>query len=232
MTARPTAPHLLFVTAGGAGLAALAGWLNAVMLGIYHIPVSHMTGATARIGIDLAAGDSKDLLLAASILLAFLMGAIVSGAIVGDARLVPGRRYGIVLLVEAVALAVAAWLGGAPDGMAAAVPLTAFACGLQNGMAASWYGLVIRTTHVTGIVTDLGALIGRRLRGLPVRSGDLGLLLTLWMAFFAGGWAGAVTQRQAGSAALWAAAAAAGASGAGYAAWRMLRPSRAMSPPV
>lgn len=227
MPTRPAAPHFLFVTAGGAGLAALAGWLNAVMLGIYHIPVSHMTGATARIGIDLAAGNSKDLHLAASILVAFLAGAVVSGAIIGDARLVPGRRYGVVLLVEAVALATAARLSGMHAWVVAEIPITAFACGLQNGMAASWYGLVIRTTHVTGIVTDLGALIGRRLRGLPVRRGDLGLLLTLWLAFFFGGWAGAMMQVRAGSAALWAAAGAAGVSGAGYTAWRMFKPSRA-----
>lgn len=221
MDSRSGLPHTLFVTAGGAGLAGLAGWINAVMLGIYHIPVSHMTGATARIGIDVAVGNSADLRLAGSIVAAFFLGAIVSGAVVGDARLRPGRRYGVVLLIEAGALAAAAGLSGRANLLAGTIPLTAFACGLQNAMAGSWYGLVIRTTHVTGIVTDLGTLVGRRLRGLPVRRGDIGLLGALWSAFFLGGWAGAVVQQSYDLAALWMAAGAAALSGGSYMAWRI-----------
>ncbi|CAK0870393.1 unnamed protein product [Prorocentrum cordatum] len=37
----------------------------------------------------------------------------------------------------------------------------AAACGLQNGMASFWGGAVVRTTHVTGLFTDVGLLIGR-----------------------------------------------------------------------
>jgi uncharacterized membrane protein YoaK (UPF0700 family) len=34
------------------------------------------------------------------------------------------------------------------------------ACGLQNAMATGYSGAVIRTTHVTGIVTALGIAVG------------------------------------------------------------------------
>lgn len=214
-----TRPRTLHVAIGGAGLAGLAGWLNAVMLGIYHIPVSHMTGATARLGIDVASGNRADLALAASILGAFLAGAIVSGMIVGDGRLIPGRRYGVILLLVAAALAAAAAAAGLPEGWRWAVPLGAFAAGLQNAMASSWYGLVIRTTHVTGIVTDLGVLLGRRLRGLPVRGDNLALLATLWLAFFGGGVAGAVAHLRIGLQALWLAAGAAAIGGIVYTTW-------------
>ena len=30
-----------------------------------------------------------------------------------------------------------------------------------NGMATHWGGAVIRTTHVTGLLTDVGLLLGR-----------------------------------------------------------------------
>jgi|GEM_PF-5134493 len=38
------------------------------------------------------------------------------------------------------------------------------ACGFQNALA-THYGLVLRTTHVTGLLTDLGTNLGMRLRG-------------------------------------------------------------------
>mmetsp|Transcript_86368 Transcript_86368/g.278931 ORF Transcript_86368/g.278931 Transcript_86368/m.278931 type:complete len:327 (+) Transcript_86368:197-1177(+) len=39
--------------------------------------------------------------------------------------------------------------------------LTAAACGLQNGMITSYSGAIIRTTHVTGLATDVGLILGR-----------------------------------------------------------------------
>merc|ERR1719238_706177 len=48
----------------------------------------------------------------------------------------------------------------AQEGMAARY-VAAVACGLQNGLATHWGGAVIRTTHVTGLFTDVGLLTGR-----------------------------------------------------------------------
>lgn len=35
------------------------------------------------------------------------------------------------------------------------------ACGLQNGLCTTFSGAVIRTTHVTGILTDIGLVLGQ-----------------------------------------------------------------------
>lgn len=126
--------------------------------------------------------------------------------IVDDGRLIPGHPYGVILLLVAAALAAAATVAGLPEGWRWAVPLGALAARLQNAMASSWHGLVIRTTQVTGIVTDLGLLLGRRLRRLPVREGDLALLATLWLAIFGGGVARAIAHQRIGLQALWLAA--------------------------
>ncbi len=40
----------------------------------------------------------------------------------------------------------------------------ACACGLQNGMATRFSGAVVRTTHMSGIVTDIGLLLGNWMR--------------------------------------------------------------------
>jgi uncharacterized membrane protein YoaK (UPF0700 family) len=158
--ARRVAPN--GVIAGGFVLAFLAGFVNASLLSFYDVPVSHMSGAATRLGIDLGAGHSAELTTLALIIGAFFSGAVVSGSLIGRTSLRPGQRYGAVLLLEAAALAGAGWL--LAHQQRTSLYAAAYACGMQNAMASSYYGLVIRTTHLTGIVTDLGVLLGHLLR--------------------------------------------------------------------
>jgi len=91
--------------------------------------------------------------------------------------------------------------------------LAAAACGLQNGMATHWGGAVVRTTHVTGLFTDVGLLCGRMLSLLcRKRCGaafddfdvafvqddvsKLSLLLMIALSFVVGVWAGARVHRE------------------------------------
>ncbi|RFA25204.1 hypothetical protein CAI21_19735 [Alkalilimnicola ehrlichii] len=148
-----------------------------------------MSGAVAHLGIDLALVSSDDLLLIASIVAGFFGGALLSGLILRDTLFRMKRRYAAMLLVEGGILTATMLL--ALRGVDFAVPLAAMACGLQNAMASSYRGLTLRTTHVTGVVTDLGALLGNRLRGRQVKGWKFGLLLSILIAFFGGGLAGA-----------------------------------------
>lgn len=190
----------LWVFVGAGLLAAIAGYVNVVMLGFFAVPVSHMSGAVSRLSGDIALMDMADLILISGIVAGFLAGAMLSGILIGAATLRAGRRYGGVLMLQGVMLAAATWL--ALDGIALAVPLAAMACGLQNAMASSYRGLVLRTTHVTGVVTDIGVLIGQRLRQKKIRIWKLWLLLTLLLSFFAGGVAGALMLQAIGMQAL------------------------------
>jgi uncharacterized membrane protein YoaK (UPF0700 family) len=63
--------------------------------------------------------------------------------------------------------------------------------GLQNGMVSTFSGAVLRTTHVTGVFTDLGIFIGHRLRGLQVDKRRIRLCLLLLASFCGGAAAGA-----------------------------------------
>ena len=216
------APERTLVLPGGVALATLAGFVNVVSLGVFAVPVSHMTGAVSRLSIDLVTGRSTDVLLVLSIIAGFLAGAIVSGAIIGSGQLRPGRRYGVALLTEASALAGAAalLLTGSRNGVAVA----ALACGIQNGMASSYYGLIIRTTHVTGIITDLGVLLGQRLRGARIDAWKPTLLVGLLGGFVTGGLLGQLAFARYGPGALIAAAGASAFGGTAYLAWRIRRP--------
>lgn len=189
----------------GAGiLAGIAGYVNVVMLGFFATPVSYMSGAVSQIGIDIAIADIDDLLVISSILGGFFVGALISGLVLETTQFQLRRRYAALLIFEGVLLGLAAWL--ARGGNNWAVPMAAGACGLQNAMAGSYRGLILRTTHITGIITDLGALFGNRLRGRQIQGWKFGLLFTILAGFFVGALAGAILFYLLGMAALWLAA--------------------------
>lgn len=171
---------------GATALAFVAGYVNTVMLDVYHVPVSHMSGAVSRLGIDIGEGRYGELKILLSIVTAFFCGAAISGYVIGSNNLKPGRRYGVILFLEGVILMGVSGFGG--GGGRYSVPLAALACGLQNAMASSYYGLIIRTTHMTGILTDLGFLLGSVFRhGKRIGSWKFALLLLILLGFFSGG---------------------------------------------
>lgn len=179
--------HLL---PGTALLAGTAGYVNTVSLGFFRTPVSHMTGAVSHLGLDAANGRFGDMMTSGAIILGFLLGAMLAGLLVGAWKLIPGRRYGIALMVEGALLALATSL--LVNKTRYALPAVAMACGLQNAMASSYCGFMIRTTHVTGTVTDIGVMLGHWLRHRQIDLWKLRFLVLLFLSFGLGGWLGAV----------------------------------------
>src|SRR3954465_1021575 len=94
--------------AGGALLAGSAGFVNAVLLSFFQVPVSHMSGAVSHLGVAMASRPLFEVLGALTIIAAFFLGSVVSGALVGRDTALPGRRYGVVMLIQGLALAAAA----------------------------------------------------------------------------------------------------------------------------
>jgi uncharacterized membrane protein YoaK (UPF0700 family) len=207
-----------FVLSSASLLAALAGYINTIFLSLYLLPVSHLSGTLSRFSWDISKNDWSDLAQISGIIVGFLFGAMLSGLIIGNSTVQLGRRYGVVLGLEGIFLALSAWLlHRAP---VLAVSLAALACGIQNGMASNYRGMIIRTTHVTGVVTDLGVLLGRWLRHRKVDTWQFALLTFTILAFVLGGFAGAVMSKLFAENALWLAAGITMSVGAGYFAWR------------
>jgi uncharacterized membrane protein YoaK (UPF0700 family) len=130
----------------------------------------------------------------------FLGGAAVSGFLIQDSTLQLGRRYGVALLLESALLCATVPLlnRGNPLGMY----LASAACGLQNAMVSTYSGTVVRTTHLSGMFTDLGIFLGHLLRGLRVDMRRLKLCFLIISAFLCGGLAGASAFRAWGYATL------------------------------
>lgn len=175
---------------GGCILAFSAGCVNSTALvGFTHLSVSHVTGNVTLFASAFAQQDFKTLLMICIALLSFLFGAVISGYVVGSTALKAGRRYGLALLIEAVLLLIGLILfsihsfGGQV--------FTAMACGLQNSLVATYSGAVIRTTHLTGLTSDMGSAIGNWLAGRTINKKMFIFQALIWYSFCGGGVVGA-----------------------------------------
>jgi uncharacterized membrane protein YoaK (UPF0700 family) len=182
------------LTFGGFCLSGVAGYVNAAALWFFHIPISHMTGAMTRLGADVVDGQAAAALFSLSLIGAFLTGAAASGLIVGATRFTAARRYGFALILEGLSLLLVVFV--IKTGPSFGPPVAAFACGLQNGMASSYYGLIIRTTHVTGILTDFGVLLGQFVRHRHVEAWKLAVLGAILAGFLLGSMSGTLAVEQ------------------------------------
>jgi uncharacterized membrane protein YoaK (UPF0700 family) len=151
-------------------LAWVAGYVNIVGIVVCGRAVSHVTGTVSALGKDVSDGDWALLGASAWLLWWFLAGAFASGVATEVAR---RRRwksiYVLPIALEAMVLSAFALtiaVDGAPQVEGGEVlkggafyVASAFACfamGLQNATITRISGGVVRTTHVTGVLTDLG----------------------------------------------------------------------------
>ncbi|MEO8903110.1 MAG: YoaK family protein [Polyangiaceae bacterium] len=188
-------------------LALTAGFVNSsgfVLLGTF---TSHVTGSIGRLANDLAAREWAAATLAGVFVLAFFAGAFFASLLVQARGWRVSRAYGAALLVEAavlgsfVLIAVAGRFEHARALDAQAAELC-FAMGMQNSMVTSLSGAVVRTTHLTGVVTDLGIeaagwyqwlrSLRRSTRGERPSPARATLLLTILSAFTLGAICGAL----------------------------------------
>ncbi len=179
-----------WVWIGAVALSSVAGMVNVVgFLGFEHQAVSHMTGSTSQLGMAIAQGDWRAVGHLWGLLVAFSLGAMLSGLLIQDSALQLGRRYGVALAIESALLLVAIPLFEQQQIWGALA--AAMACGLQNAMATTFSGAVVRTTHLSGMLTDLGIGLGHLLRGLPLQMRRLTLSGLIISGFLGGGIVGA-----------------------------------------
>lgn len=192
----------------GALLAFVAGAINAGGYLAVHQYTSHMTGIVSAMANNLAGGAYELALAGLGAILSFLAGAACTAIMVNYSRRQHARTVGAgPLLLEAVLLLGFGLLGARLTRIDALfVPLTVmllcFMMGLQNALITKLSNSEIRTTHVTGIITDIGIEIGKLLywndarltneRPVQANLARLKLLIVLVTAFFIGGTGGAL----------------------------------------
>ncbi|MRW83075.1 DUF1275 domain-containing protein [Pseudoduganella sp. FT26W] len=187
----------------GRSLAFVAGAVNAGGFFAVGEYTSHMSGVVSALADNLALGDTALLLAGLASLSAFFLGAATSAILINWGRRRSAHsRYALPLLLEAALLLAFGLLGArlaAHGHIAATVALLCFVMGLQNAIVTKASRAEIRTTHVTGLVTDIGIELGKlfywnRDAGAGRVTADhqrLALLGSLLAMFLAGGVAGA-----------------------------------------
>lgn len=151
------------IVLGGSVLALNAGFINVVTLaGVFSVTVSHVTGNVTRMAITILNGDFTTFMLITSIMVSFIFGSFIAGYMVGDNKFRLGYSYGYALLLESTALFASFYF--LKRELVLGEWCAAFACGLQNALATSYSGAIVRTTHMTGICTDIGNLLGQACR--------------------------------------------------------------------
>jgi len=184
-------------------LAFVAGAANAGGFLAVRQYTSHMSGIVAAMADNLAVGSLQAVLSGLGAVLAFLLGAFLTTLFVRWARArAMESEYALPLVVEAVLLVVFGLTGRVfgEGGVLGTVMLLCFTMGLQNAIVTKISNSVIRTTHVTGMVTDIGIVFGRMMLADSGQRGDaisaelatLRLLTSLVGLFFVGGVTGAL----------------------------------------
>ena len=172
--------------------AAIAGALNAAGFQAAGFFSANMTGNTSSFSDHMALGDWSLAGFFALFISAFVLGAMVSGLLIqwGGARQSRAKyAYGIVL--EGLVVFV---LGGAD--LLHSLPAhglilgLSFAMGIQNAATTRISNARVRTTHVSGMATDIGlglaALLGARSKD-PEPAARLKLYSMAMAAFIFGG---------------------------------------------
>jgi uncharacterized membrane protein YoaK (UPF0700 family) len=214
----PRPPYYKQLTAAALGLAAIAGFINALTVaGALHIGTTHMTGLTTRLSVDVVHDAARaTIALDLGLLASFVLGAAISGAILDSTQFRLGRRYGVLLLIEAAVLTTSWLASGAGAPLALTLAPLAAAAGLQNSMATQYSRAIVRTTHVTGVLTDLGIAIGKWVARRGVMKWRVVLYLAIFAGFAAGGVGGALAVDAWGGHALLVPIAVTGVGGATY----------------
>lgn len=151
----------------GAVLAFVAGAANAggfLAVGQY---TSHMTGIVSSMADNIALGELALALGGLAALGCFVAGAMTTAILVNWGRRTRLRsQYSLPLLLEAALLLLFGLLGSSiAMQVALLLPATVlvlcYIMGLQNAVITKISHAEIRTTHVTGLVTDLGIELGK-----------------------------------------------------------------------
>lgn len=146
-------------------LAWIAGYTNIVALLTCGHVTSHMSGTTSDLGRGIAEGRWGLVLFVGYLLVVFTIGAMISGVMTefGRRRLwesiyVMPMAFEAVLLALFAAALVTHDVGKVEIGwrLFALAGLASMAMGIQNATITRISSGVVRTTHVTGVVTDLG----------------------------------------------------------------------------
>lgn len=145
-------------------LATTAGILNAMALGAFGFFPSHMTGNASQISSEVSTSDLHSLLFLAVLITAFVIGCTTArfAVFAGQQRKIR-TIYCLIILFEGMALTAASVFETvfySPSYNGEVLVLLGFLMGVHNSTSTQLSNGRVRSTHVTGTLTDAGIAFG------------------------------------------------------------------------
>lgn len=133
-----------------------------ISLLLFFIPTTHFTGNITQFVLAFNEGDWATMVELLGLILCFLGGGILSGMLFSKKKFEPTKRYGLLLILFG-SMMLLLFIFGLRDEKW--LYFFSFVVGTQNGMFIFYHGIIVRTSHFTGYLTDIGVVLGRLIRG-------------------------------------------------------------------
>lgn len=181
-------------------LAGSAGILNVLALGAFGLFPSNMTGNATQLSTEVLEWDESQMWRLVQLIISFIAGAFTSRALVAAGKYFQIRTvYAHILLAEGVLLTlpviISLWLPFSPD-QGLMIDGLGYLLGLHNATSTQLTQGKVRSTHITGTLTDAGISIANLLLQPLIKHSPeerrryqylLSIHLTAIGSFFAGG---------------------------------------------
>lgn len=173
-------------------LSLLSGLMNFLALQYIGRAVTHHTGNLTKLAQTLMAGEN---IVSFFVLLLFpvvyFLGAAVAGFLYTNKPGAVQTRYGAALCSIGIGMVAGAWLLGSRDAFGL---LLSFMAGVQNGIYLRYRSVQLRSTHMTGYLTDAGFALSRWIKGEAEARERFVYLTVHLFSFFLGGIAALLMQ--------------------------------------
>lgn len=157
-----------------------SGYSNVAAMMRFSQPVSHMTGTVSQLALAIYVREAFLVGRLLSVLFCFLCGGILAGYLFHQRKLEPKKRYGVLLFMGGAIILIL-------RNSSFLFYFLVFFMGLQNSMFLGYRGHIIRSTHLTGYISDVGFELGSSLAGTSVHPWKIGFYLLSILLFIIGG---------------------------------------------
>ena len=166
-------------------LSFIGGYVDVYGLLTVAFPLTHFTGSVAKLALEgFEIRVDKEVFQLAVALFFFILGNIIAGLLIGERHFSFRKRYGIVFMVMGVLVFI---LFNLFHGDKSFAFLLSIGIGVQNGLFITYKGILVRTSHLTGAISDLGVYIGYLLRGKSFDTWKIFYYTVSLFSFFFGG---------------------------------------------
>lgn len=143
----------------------IAGFINAIAIIFFAQMLAGHTGSLTNAAINFVEGDFVDMFKGLAIVFSFFIGTVISGYFFPGDRFRARCQYGMFFLITGGMTLIFNRVKLPPILF---LIYLALILGLQNGMFVFYRGLIVRTTILTGTLTDIGTMLGRKLHGQDI----------------------------------------------------------------